>query len=111
MGSGKRHASSAVAARGRAQRLPPKCFLNRCYQKRKIAVLFYNPCMAEIHDRIREGWRSSPSLRWRSLTQNVKDVTTRIDRLQHAEKLLERATSFRLSGNESKSASEEEMNE
>jgi DNA-binding transcriptional MerR regulator len=38
----------------------------------------------------------SPSLRWRALTrQKLKDVRTRIDQLQHAEKLLERAASCR----------------
>jgi MerR family redox-sensitive transcriptional activator SoxR len=39
---------------------------------------------------------ASPSLRWRALTrQKLKDVRTRIDQLQHAEKLLERAASCR----------------
>jgi MerR family transcriptional regulator, redox-sensitive transcriptional activator SoxR len=39
---------------------------------------------------------ASPSLRWRALTrQKLNDVRTRIDQLQHAEKLLERATSCR----------------
>jgi hypothetical protein len=35
----------------------------------------------------------------------------RVGQLQYAEKLLERATSFRLSGNESKAVSEGEVNE
>jgi hypothetical protein len=39
---------------GKGEAPSPKCFLNHCYQKRKVAVLFYNPCMAcETHDRFR----------------------------------------------------------
>jgi hypothetical protein len=38
--------------------------------------------------------------------QKLKDSGTRLEQLQHAEKLLELATSFRLSGNERKSVSE-----
>ena len=31
----------------------PEVLLNRCYQNRKVAVLFYNSCMAcETHDRL-----------------------------------------------------------
>ena len=42
------------------------------------------------------GKASPPSLRWRALaTQKLKDVRLRISQLQHAEKLLERATDCR----------------
>jgi hypothetical protein len=86
----------------------PEVFMNRCYQKRKIAVLFYNPCMAcETHDRLETEVLGIHRCGGGAIAiQKLKDSGTRIEQLQHAEKLLERATSFRLSGNESKSVSE-----
>jgi hypothetical protein len=107
MGSGKRHASSAVAAR-EGQSAFPEVLLNRCYQKRKVAVLFYNPCMAcETHNRLETEVLGLHRCGGGAIAiQKLKDSGTRIEQLQHAETLLERATSVRLSGNESKSVSE-----
>jgi hypothetical protein len=52
MGSGKRHAASAVAAReGRSAF--PRSALEPLLSKRKVPVLFYNLCVAcEADDRV-----------------------------------------------------------
>jgi hypothetical protein len=65
---------------------------------RKVAVLYYNPCMAcEIHNRLETEVLGLHRCGGGAIAiQKLKDGGTRIEQLQHAEKLLERDTSCRL---------------
>ena len=84
----------------------PEVFLEPLLSKEEGS----SPLLQSMHGlrdsrQIRDGGPRPPSLRWGAIAiQKLKDGGTRIDQLQHAEKLLERDTSCRLSGNESKSA-------
>jgi hypothetical protein len=112
MGRGKRHASSAVAAREGRSAFPRSALEPLLSKEEGSSPLLQFMDGLRDSRQIRDGGPRPPSLRWWALViQKLKDGGTRINQLQHAEKLLERATSFRLSGNESKSVSEREMNE
>ena len=88
----------------------PEVFLEPLLSKEEGS----SPLLQSMHGlrdsrQIRDGGPRPPSLRWGAIaTQKLKDVRTRIDQLQHAEKLLERATRFPIRWNESKSESEGE---